>query len=161
MRYRFFVIMALNPLEGEEELNRFCSGQRVIDFRKEFVASGERSFWSICVGYQDSQGEGLAERRGKIDYREVLNEVDFAVFSKLRSLRKQLADQQGIPAYGLFTNEQLAEMVRRRVSTRSGLGEIPGVGQARIEKYADQFLSLLGTELAAHPKGEGDEKNKD
>ncbi len=163
MRYRFFSIMALDPNEGEEELNRFCAGQRVVDLKREFVAAGERSYWSICVGYQARPSAGASERRGKIDYREVLNEADFAVFVQLRGLRKQLADQEGIPAYALFTNEQLAEMVRRKVSTRTGLAEISGVGAARIEKYGEPFLSLLSTELIAQGKesGGGDEKNAD
>ena len=34
------------------------------------------------------------EKRGKIDYREVLSETDFAVFAKLRALRKTLADKR-------------------------------------------------------------------
>ena len=47
----------------------------------------------------------------KIDYKEVLNEVDFAVFARLRDLRKVISDKEAIPAYSIFTNEQLAAMV--------------------------------------------------
>ena len=41
--------------------------------------------------------------------------------------------------YALFTNEQLAEMVTRRTTTIAALGEIDGVGKARIEKYGKYF----------------------
>ena len=85
----------------------------------------------------------LTGRRGKIDYREVLSEADFAVFAKLRALRKTLADAEGVPAYALFSNEQLAEMAQRRVRTASALREIAGVGEARLEKYGADFLSIL------------------
>jgi superfamily II DNA helicase RecQ len=73
----------------------------------------------------------------------VLSEQAFAVFARLRSLRKELAESEGIPAYALFTNEQLAEMVQRRVQTAAALREIAGIGEARIEKYGETFLRLL------------------
>jgi superfamily II DNA helicase RecQ len=57
----------------------------------------------------------------------------------LRTLRKTLADQEGVPAYALFTKEQLADMVRRPVLSLEGLAGIDGVGQARVEKYGDAF----------------------
>ncbi len=82
-------------------------------------------------------------KRGKIDYREVLSEPDFALFAKLRAVRKTLADKDGVPAYALFTNEQLAEMVQRRVRTAGALREIEGVGEARVEKYGQDFLAIL------------------
>ncbi|MBP9803395.1 MAG: HRDC domain-containing protein [Candidatus Accumulibacter sp.] len=50
-----------------------------------------------------------------------------------------MAEQEGVPMYALFTNEQLAEMVTRRTTTIAALGEIDGVGKARIEKYGKYF----------------------
>ena len=61
-----------------------------------------------------------------------------------------------MPAYALFTNEQLAEMVQRRVRTLAALREIAGVGEARIEKYGEDFLDILRTDgSAAVGNGEG------
>ena len=51
------------------------------------------------------------------------------MFAKLRALRKTLADREGVPAYALFTNEQLADMVRRRITTGEAMapeGATPG-----------------------------------
>ncbi len=73
----------------------------------------------------------------------MLNEQDFALFAKLRDLRKTLAEQEGVPAYALFTNEQLARMVQQRVTSKAALAEIEGVGASRLEKYGDAFLQLL------------------
>jgi len=47
------------------------------------------------------------------------------------------------PSYAVFTNEQLAEMVQRRVASAAALREISGVGEARIEKYGAAFLDIL------------------
>lgn len=82
------------------------------------------------------------------------------VFAKLRALRKTLAEQEGVPAYAVFTNEQLAEMVQRRVVTATGLRDIPGIGEARADKHGAAFLAVLRAEiplLAPPMTGDGDE----
>jgi hypothetical protein len=48
-------------------------------------------------------------KRAKVDYRELLSAGDFVLFAKLRILRKGMAEREAVPAYALFTNEQLAE----------------------------------------------------
>ena len=49
----------------------------------------------------------------RIDYREVFNASEYALFDKLRNLRKELAEKSGIPVYAVFTNEQLGYMVKK------------------------------------------------
>jgi superfamily II DNA helicase RecQ len=94
-----------------------------------------------------------------VDFKEVLSEAEFAVFARLRALRKQLAEAEGVPAYALFTNEQLAEMVQQRVSTATGLRQIAGVGEARVEKYGPAFLDLL-TQAALPQACAGDQPDE-
>lgn len=85
-------------------------------------------------------------KKGKIDYKEVLDEPDFRVYAALRDLRKKLADQEGVPVYAVFTNEQLAEMARRRTGSDAQLSEIPGVGESRVKKYGELFIDLIKAE---------------
>ncbi|MCB1776807.1 MAG: HRDC domain-containing protein [Candidatus Competibacteraceae bacterium] len=143
MKYRFFAIPVHASDAAQEELNRFCAKQRLVSVDKQFVQNAEQSYWAFCIGYLDGQEGSKAATKGKIDYREVLNEQDFALFSRLRTLRKELADGEGIPIYAVFTNEQLAALVQRRVQSAAALREIAGVGESRIEKYGDAFLRLL------------------
>jgi superfamily II DNA helicase RecQ len=114
--------------------------------RKEFVPNGEDSFWAFCIEYLDgSVGSEKSRSSGpKVDYKEVLSEADFAVFAKLRDLRKAISEKEAIPAYAIFTNEQLAAMVTEKVDRLSALGKINGVGTARIEKYGAAFVAMLG-----------------
>lgn len=158
MKYRFFSVPATTPDEAQEALNQFCAEHRVVSVDKEFVSNAERSFWALCVGYLDGQAPLLAGRsKNKVDYREVLNEADFALFVKLRDLRKTMAEQEGVPAYALFTNEQLAAMVQKRVQSKAALAAIEGVGPARVEKYGNAFLELLAT-ATANPATAGEAK---
>lgn len=84
-----------------------------------------------------------AKRPGKLYYREVLNEADFALFARLRALRKDLAEAEGVPAYALFTNEQLAAMVQSGARSPASLLAIDGIGEARVAKYGERFLEVL------------------
>ncbi|GAB6907537.1 HRDC domain protein [Desulfosarcina cetonica] len=156
MKYAFFSIPARHPDDSQQSLNTFCSGCQVLNVEKEFVADGERSFWSVCVTWIDGDGDKKNLPKSRIDYKEILNEQDFAVFAKLRSLRKSIADKEGLPLYALFSNEQLAVMVQQRVTTQSALAAIDGVGKARIGKYGQEFLALLRNEYDSSPSvGEG------
>lgn len=147
MKYAFFSILALSPDAAQAELNTFCTAHRVANVEKMFVPNGERSFWSVCVTNLDHDTRLPGSGKQKIDYRETLEENEFAIFVKLRTLRKSIAEKEGIPANALFTNEQLAAMVRGRVTSVSALGAIEGIGKARLEKYGQVFLSVLRNTL--------------
>lgn len=149
MQLRFFTIPIRGGEEAAEELNRFLGMHRILTIDRSFVQDGANSAWALCVSFESSEGRSPMGKRGKIDYREVLNEQDFAVFARLRTLRKELAEGEGIPAYAVLTNEQLAEMVQRRVQNATALREIAGIGDARIEKYGEAFLQLLREAFAA------------
>ena len=156
MQIRFFSVPVHGGDEAAEILNRFLAGHRVLSMDRSFVQDGPNSAWSFCVHFESSEGRPDLPpgKRPKVDYREVLNEQDFAIFARLRALRKERAEREGVPAYALFTNEQLAEMVQRRVTTPSALIGISGVGDARVEKYGGDFLKLLRDSLT-NPVGEG------
>ena len=44
----------------------------------------------------------------------------------------------------MFRDRTLAEIADRRPGDRSGLAEIPGVGPAKLERYADEILEIVG-----------------
>lgn len=156
MKLHFFTVPAQYPEDMQQVLNVFCAQHRVLTIEKHFVDLGEASFWSICVtiieGDPQNPLKASSAKRTAIDYREVLSEQAFSIYIKLRELRKNLAAQEGIPVYALFSNEQLAEMVTRPVTTLTELAQIAGIGKARIEKYGHVFVSVLQASLAEQQK---------
>lgn len=146
MKLHFFAIPAAGSVGAESALNALLGTQRVSQIDRQFVADGAASFWAICVttieGGETSVGERPPKGRG-VDYREVLSSEEFAIYDRLRTLRKQTAEAEGLPTYAVFTNEQLAEMVRRRVDGVTALVGIDGVGDARVRRYGDAFLAVL------------------
>jgi ATP-dependent DNA helicase RecQ len=63
-----------------------------------------------------------------------------ALFERLRTLRKSLADSQGVPAYIVFSDKVLREMAARRPRGAAEMLSVPGVGPAKLERYGDAFL---------------------
>jgi len=129
MQLKFFTIPVHGNDASQEDLNRFLNAHRIVSVERSFVQDGANSAWALCVSFEPAgAGRPQPGRRGKVDYREVLSEQDFAVFARLRTLRKALAEAEGVPAYALFTNEQLAAMVQRRPGSLAELGELAGAG---------------------------------
>jgi ATP-dependent DNA helicase RecQ len=66
-----------------------------------------------------------------------------ALFERLRALRKSLADEHGLPPYVVFHDATLREMAERRPLTLNQFAELPGVGQAKLARYGDQFIAVV------------------
>src|SRR5271157_1987368 len=106
MAYRVFTLPVHDSGAAETELNGFLASHRVLSVDRRFVEEGERSFWTFCVDYVDarrgsssSSVAGGTWKRDRTDYRDVLNAEDFAVFAKLREIRKAIAQADGVPVY--------------------------------------------------------------
>jgi superfamily II DNA helicase RecQ len=141
VKHKFFKIPAHGG-EAESEANQFVSSHRIVAVERQFVPQGLDSFWALCFRYLDGDETLAVLRKGEIDYRDVLSEAEFVVFAKLRSLRKEISEREGLPPYALFTNEQLAAMVRQQIRTKVDMGKIEGVGPARLDKDAEPFLAV-------------------
>ena len=68
---------------------------------------------------------------------------DRLLFDALRALRRELADEARVPPYIVFGDRVLLEMVARRPQTPAALLQVPGVGQAKLERYGDYFLEAI------------------
>ena len=156
MKYKFYHISALSPEQAEADLNQFCSQHHVLKTEREFVADGSNSFWSICLMYSNNSVTpftGNEGRKNRVDYKEILSEADFVIYSGLRDLRKQIADREGTAVYNIFTNGQLSEMVEQRLTSKEMLSKIKGVGAAKLEKYAEEFVAHLVEQFALKKAG--------
>ena len=148
MRYRMFTY-PIPPPEAPEDLNAFLASEKILSTRSEVVVNGGVSYILFIVEYLES-GRSGNQRTPKVDYREKLSDEDFQVFSRLRDLRKAIAEQEGVPVYAVFTNAQLAEMVEKRIQTHEGMLAIAGIGQGKVDKYGKEFLAVCA-ELLSTP----------
>jgi superfamily II DNA helicase RecQ len=142
MQYKMFFVPLTDDGEAQEELNAFLRTKRVLSVDKVFAGGG----WTFCVEWLEGGKSKEAAKRGatpRVDYREVLSIDDFAVFSRLREKRKELARRDGVDLYTIATNEQLADMVRMKAGSIDDLKSVKGVGEARACQYGADLLAVL------------------
>jgi ATP-dependent DNA helicase RecQ len=68
---------------------------------------------------------------------------EHARFERLRALRKRLADEEGVPAYIVFSDAVLRQMAQAVPRTPAAMLTISGVGPVKLERYGTAFLELL------------------
>lgn len=82
---------------------------------------------------------------------EIVASGDAGLFMRLKSLRKSLADSQGVPPYVIFPDKSLREMARNRPGDRVQFAAIPGVGEFKLEKYGPAFIDEIRKECGCIP----------
>jgi ATP-dependent DNA helicase RecQ len=70
-------------------------------------------------------------------------EHDRDLFALLRAKRKELADADSVPPYIIFSDRTLVEMAAYYPQSRQSLLGIAGVGQVKLDKFGDIFLSVI------------------
>lgn len=90
-----------------------------------------------------------AVRAAKADKLSSKN-YDKALFAKLRKLRKSIADEEGLPPYVVFSDATLIDMAEILPTSYGEMLAVNGVGQRKLDKYADPFLDLIQEHLTYH-----------
>ena len=90
---------------------------------------------------------------GPVTYRQLmarfgnagaaLAEADVPLFEALRAWRADLAREQGVPAYVILHDKTLRELAARRPASQADLLDVPGIGQAKVDRYGETLLQLL------------------
>src|SRR5947207_12248055 len=78
-------------------------------------------------------------------------ECDEALFERLRSLRRKVADERNVPAYVIFSDVSLREMARNYPTTASEFRRIAGVGEQKLKDFADVFLGDSKNYVVTNP----------
>ena len=68
---------------------------------------------------------------------------DIPLWQSLRSCRKRLADEQGVPPYVIFHDSTLREMLEFRPLTPEQLRNITGVGESKLKRFGEEFLAVI------------------
>ncbi|MBW4664400.1 MAG: DNA helicase RecQ [Chroococcus sp. CMT-3BRIN-NPC107] len=78
------------------------------------------------------------------DRKETPKAADIEIlYEKLRSLRKQLADQQGIAPYIVFADSSLKMMAQVQPQTLEEFSKISGVGSSKLAQYGQHFVAEI------------------
>lgn len=73
---------------------------------------------------------------------------DRQLFSKLRSLRKTIADAEDIAPYIVFNDATLSDMAKIKPTTSQAMLTVSGVGDTKLARYGDDFITVIKEHLA-------------
>lgn len=84
--------------------------------------------------------------------RALVADEDAPLLSALKAKRRALAEAAKVPAYVVFNDRTLIEMAEKRPNSLDEMARISGVGAKKLERYGDEFLSVINGEAEAmHP----------
>lgn len=70
------------------------------------------------------------------------------IFLKLKQLRLDIAKDERVPAFVVFSDATLVDMCQKHPKTIAEMLDVSGVGKVKMEKYGERFLNLLRSEQA-------------
>lgn len=75
--------------------------------------------------------------------------IDKKLFARLKNLRKQIAQEDDVPAFVIFSDASLADMSEKLPTSKQAFLDVSGVGQTKLERYGEPFIRLIEDYLDA------------
>ncbi|AUD14853.1 MULTISPECIES: DNA helicase RecQ [unclassified Planococcus (in: firmicutes)] len=111
---------------------------------QELLAVEQGSFPTIFVpdgGRDVLLGKRRVMRKGAVVTKRIA--TNDPLFEELRTVRKKLADEAGVPPFVIFSDKSLQDMVARKPKDEEAFLEVSGVGANKLEKYGEYFLEAI------------------
>jgi len=142
MQIKLFTIPVSDSGGTLQELNTFLTAHKIIEVEQKLTSNENGAYWCFCVRYvEQALKVSSSESKQRVDYRKVLDEPTFRKFVHLREIRKNVAAAEGLSAFIVFTDEELAELAKlEEITVRSMLG-IKGIGEKKAERFAHYFMA--------------------
>jgi ATP-dependent DNA helicase RecQ len=119
----------------------FDYGQLYLSETSRAILRGEKSLL-LRVDTKQTKNNATGGKKSK-DHD--ISDDDLDLWNALRAKRKQLASDQGIPPFMIFHDATLLEIIASKPSSLDTFSNIGGVGQKKLDKYAEEFMAVLKT----------------
>lgn len=138
----------------------FLADKEVLSIHDHFFVAADVPYLTLVVCYRTASPPapattGKAGPSRDDTWREKLTEADWPLFKTLRAWRGERCKQEGVPPYVICNNRQLAAIAHQRPTTLTALGEIAGVGEAKLKKYGNDILALVAQAAPPPPPETG------
>ncbi len=105
------------------------------------ILKGEQAVW-LRRDATPEKRSSKAERSARLK-EAFAGANDDPVWLALKAKRMELAKEQGVPPYVIFHDATLIEILNQKPQDLNTLGQISGVGQAKLERYGKAFLEVI------------------
>lgn len=128
-----------------------ASGLVSVDLERFNALALNEHSWPVLKGEKEVRlrTDPVLPRKSKKKKRVVMAEDILntweaeALFDALRDLRLKVAEEQGAPPYAIFPDKTLLEFVQYRPQDLDEIGLMSGVGQVKLDRFGERFLSGL------------------
>jgi ATP-dependent DNA helicase RecQ len=107
------------------------------------ILKGDSGYEYKEITTQKTKSRKTVEKRLLQDSQSEFSETDSKLLSRLKALRLALAREQGVPAFVVFADTVLFEMINRKPRNTAEFGQLNGVGPTKLERYSGAFLEVL------------------
>ncbi len=83
----------------------------------------------------------IKKKKNYIVHHDMDDDLDRSAFESLRSLRAEIAKEEGKPAYIVFGDKSLKEMAKSLPQNKDEMMQINGVGEMKYKRYGELFLN--------------------
>ncbi len=118
-----------------------------------------RSRQTLALSLRDDSHQPKREKTRNRSVVDALTEHDATLFDQLRALRRRLADEQGVPAFVVFSDATLRELAAVKPANRQAMRRVSGVGPTKLERYGSDFLSVIREYVSSAPAESGADHN--
>ncbi len=107
------------------------------------VLRGEQAVWLRRDVAPVKRGRATKEERAARRPQPFAGANEDPLWLALKARRMELAREQGVPPYVIFHDSTLLEILNRKPQTLDEMGQISGVGQAKLARYGEAFLEVV------------------
>ncbi|WP_459187079.1 DNA helicase RecQ [Parabacteroides sp. APC149_11_2_Y6] len=130
---------------GYIEIDYISAGRLIVTPLGRKILFGEQP--ALLTVFKETKDFALPMKRGGYKYQPIRpiqsDNIDTTLLDSLQQLRKQISEKEHIPAYVLFSDDALEDMVNKKPVTLDAFSEIRGVGQLKLDKYGKIFVALI------------------
>lgn len=128
---------------GEYDAPERCDNCSVCDDEPFELDTGTSRKPKAGLYAQAKEMDRQVERERRRELANAYTGWEAALFENLKSLRALLAAQHHVPAYMIFSDASLHDMIKKKPNTWDAFLDVSGVGQAKREQYGQAFLAVI------------------
>ena len=106
----------------------------------------------VKINDEDKLPEKGTKAKKKSKGMESLTAAGFKLFDKLREFRLEIAREESMPPYIIFSDKTLIDMAVKVPTSKSEMLNVSGVGENKFVKYGERFLVLIEEYIGEYPE---------
>ena len=106
----------------------------------------------VKITDDDKLPERTAASNKKTRATDALTSAGYELFDRLRKLRLELAREENLPPYIIFSDKTLIDMAAKVPVSKSEMLNVSGVGENKFSKYGESFISVVEKCAGEYPE---------